>query len=145
MDPDVLHSPVPSSDDVVLHGLLERWREDTPAVLVAALVTTDGLPHIASGLDSDGVYLAAVASGLLSSGKNVGPACGSTTKSTVGQVIVETGEELLFVMRAAQGTLLVVVTTLLADAGLIGHEMATLIKSLSSHLGTAPRAAVGGQ
>lgn len=143
MTPDSSLVPL-SDDDVVLLGLLDRWREDTPAVLVAALVTSDGLPRLASGLDNDGVYLAAIASGLLASGKNVGPAIGGGP-SAVRQVMVQTVEEILFGMRAAKGTLLVVVASVEADAGLIGHEMATLIGSLSSHLDTASRTPAGGQ
>jgi predicted regulator of Ras-like GTPase activity (Roadblock/LC7/MglB family) len=60
------------------------------------------------------------------------------------QSIIHMDRALLFVMAAAQGSCLAVLSPADADHGLIAYEMAMLVKRLGQYLSANPRVAVVG-
>ncbi len=130
------------SDDInwLLRGLLER----VPRTRSAVLVSSDGLMTAAEGLDRDGAdHLAAIAAALFSIARNAGGRFGNA--GGVRQVIAELDDILLFVSSAGAESVLVVLADRDADAGVLGYEMAQLVKSSSAFLGTAARQPDAGQ
>ncbi|HEV3382055.1 MAG TPA: roadblock/LC7 domain-containing protein [Trebonia sp.] len=130
------------ADDInwLLRGLLER----VPRTRSAVLVSSDGLMTAAEGLDRDGAdHLAAIAAALFSIARNASGRFGNA--SGVRQVIAELNDILLFVSSAGAGSVLVVLADRDADAGVLGYEMAQLVKGSSSFLSTAARLADAGQ
>lgn len=122
--------------------LLERFKDAVPGVLVAELATTDGLPLGMVGMDkASAERLAAVAAGMHSLGRGIGPVLGRDRKSRLKQAFFETDTERVFSMSAADGTLLTVITSVDADPSLTGHEMAVLVQSVRAHLATPTRSA----
>jgi predicted regulator of Ras-like GTPase activity (Roadblock/LC7/MglB family) len=93
-------------------------------------------------MDTDaGDHLAALASGLFSLSRNVGTRFGGG--EGVRQVVAELDSTLLFVTAAGSGTLLAVLADRGADAGVLGYEMAQLVKSVRPYLVTPARQSVG--
>ena len=132
--------PARSSQDLVwlLSGLAER----VPDTRSALLLSSDGLRKAAHGLDDAGAdHLAAVASGLFSLARSAGARFGGT--DAVRQVVAELEDSLLFVTAAGSGAVLAVIAGKEADPGVLGYEMAQLVKSVKPYLATPTRQAAG--
>ncbi|GAB2627802.1 dynein regulation protein LC7 [Paractinoplanes abujensis] len=128
-------SPRTSQDLVwLLSSLVDRVPDTTSALLLSS----DGLRKAAHGLDDDGAdHLAAVASGLFSLARSAGTRFGGS--DSVRQVVAELEEALLFVSAAGSGAVLAVVAGKGADPGVLGYEMAQLVKSVRPYLSTPAR------
>jgi predicted regulator of Ras-like GTPase activity (Roadblock/LC7/MglB family) len=128
--------PARTSQDLVwlLSGLIDR----VPGTTSALLLSSDGLRKAAHGLDDDGAdHLAAVASGLFSLARSAGTRFDGNDK--VRQVVAELNASLLFVSAAGSGAVLAVVAQKAADAGVLGYEMAQMVKSVRPYLSTPAR------
>jgi predicted regulator of Ras-like GTPase activity (Roadblock/LC7/MglB family) len=123
--------------DWLLSGLIERVQHTRSTVLLS----TDGLPKAFHGLDMDSAdQLAAIASGLISLARSTGTKFSDS--DSVRQVVVELDDTMLFVSLAGFGSALAVLAHRDADAGVLGYEMAQLIKSVRPFLATPARQAV---
>ena len=132
--------PVHPSQDLVwlLSGLVDR----VPDTRSALLLSSDGLRKAAHGLDDDGAdHLAAIASGLFSLARSAGTRFGGT--DIVRQVVAELEDSLLFVSAAGSGAVLAVIAGKKADPGVLGYEMAQLVKSVRPYLSTPSRQQAG--
>jgi predicted regulator of Ras-like GTPase activity (Roadblock/LC7/MglB family) len=120
----------------LITGLVER----VPQARSALLLSADGLvrAHTPDMSKDDADHMAAIASGLWSLASGAGRKFAGS--GAVRQVGVEMDGALLFVAAAGFGTCISVLTTDSADPGLIGFEMAQLVRSMRPHLETAPRA-----
>ncbi|WP_424210985.1 roadblock/LC7 domain-containing protein [Streptomyces sp. BI20] len=128
--------PTPRLSDLdwLLGGLVQR----VPFTRSAVLLTADGLVTCVHGLDPDSAdHLAALASGLHALGRSAGHRFGQAAE--VRQVVVELDSLLLFVSAAGAGTCLAVLADREADAGVLGYEMAMLVKSVRPYLAAPPR------
>ena len=120
--------------DWLLSGLVQR----VPCTRSAVLLTADGLVTCVHGLDPDGAdHMAAMASGLYSLGRSAGARFADGAE--VRQVVVELATALVFVSAAGSGTCLAVLADREADAGVLGYEMAMLVKSVRPYLAAPPR------
>ncbi|HEY0700433.1 MAG TPA: roadblock/LC7 domain-containing protein, partial [Micromonospora sp.] len=90
----------------------------------------------------DADHLAAVASGLFSLARSAGGKAGGT--SGVRQVVAELDDTLLFVTAAGSGAVLAVLAEHGADAGVLGYEMAQMVKSVRPYLATPTRPGIVG-
>jgi predicted regulator of Ras-like GTPase activity (Roadblock/LC7/MglB family) len=127
---------VRTSQDLVwlLSGLVDR----VPGTTSALLLSSDGLRKAAHGLDDDGAdHLAAVSSGLFSLARSAGIRFDGS--DGVRQVVVELDESLLFVSAAGSGAVLAVLAGKAADPGVLGYEMAQMVKSVRPYLATPAR------
>lgn len=123
--------------DWLLSGLVQR----VPHTRSAVLLTADGLVSCVHGLDTDSAdHMAALASGLYSLGRSAGSRFAQGAE--VRQVVVELDTALVFVSAAGSGTCLAVLADRDADAGVLGYEMAMLVKSVRPYLAAAPRRTV---
>jgi len=132
-----LTEPTRTSRDLVwlLSGLADR----VPDTRSALLLSSDGLRKAAHGLDDDGAdHLAAISSGLFSLARSAGTRFGGG--EGVRQVVAELDDALLFVSAAGSGAVLAVVAGKTADPGVLGYEMAQLVKSVRPYLSTPARA-----
>lgn len=104
----------------------------------AVVLSNDGLPVGASTAltREDAEHLAAVASGFHSLAKGAGR---HFHAGGVRQTMVEMDDGFLFVAAAGDGSCLAVLTSVVADIGLIAYEMARLVKRVGEHLRTPPR------
>lgn len=107
----------------------------------AVLLSRDGLTLGASqGVSrEDAEHLAAVAAGIQSLAR------GASLRFDGGQPrqsIIHMDKVLMFVMAAAQGSCLAVLSGPSADHGLVAYEMAILVKRLGQYLSANPRATV---
>ncbi|WP_405997171.1 roadblock/LC7 domain-containing protein [Streptomyces sp. NBC_00829] len=120
--------------DWLLDDLVLRVHE----VRHAVVLSNDGLPVGASNAltREDAEHLAAVASGFHSLAKGVGR---HFHAGGVRQTMVEMDDGFLFVAAAGDGSCLAVLTSVLADIGLVAYEMARLVKRVGEHLRTPPR------
>jgi len=132
--------PNPAQDLAwLLSGLLQR----VPLTRSALLTSADGLRRAVHGMDHDAAdHLAALASGLFSLARNVGVRFGGG--QGVRQVVAELDSTLLFVSAAGSGTVLAVLADRGADAGVLGYEMAQLVKSVRPYLTTPVRPGING-
>jgi predicted regulator of Ras-like GTPase activity (Roadblock/LC7/MglB family) len=122
----------------LLSGLVDR----VPDTRSALLLSSDGLRKAAHGLDDDGAdHLAAIASGMFSLARNAGARLGGG--DGVRQVVAELDDCLLFVSAAGSGAVLAVVAGKSADPGVLGYEMAQMVKSVRPYLSTPARPAAG--
>lgn len=118
----------------LLRGLIER----VPHTRSALLLSSDGLVKAGDGLSPDSAdHLAALSSGLYSLGRSAGMRFDNG--GDVRQVVVELSDSTLFVSAAGSGACLAVLAGHTADAAVLGYEMATLVKSVSTHLATPAR------
>ncbi|MEV6630319.1 roadblock/LC7 domain-containing protein [Actinoplanes sp. NPDC051470] len=128
--------PMRPAQDLVwlLSGLVDR----VPDTRSALLLSSDGLRKAAHGLDTDGAdHLSAVASGMFSLARSAGVRFGGS--EVVRQVVAELDESLLFVSAAGSGAVLAVIAGKQADPGVLGYEMAQLVKSVRPYLSTPTR------
>lgn len=121
----------------VLDDLVRR----VDGVSHAVLLSRDGLTLGSSeGLSrEDAEHLAAVAAGIQ------GLARGAALRFGGGQPrqsIIHMDRVLMFVLAAAQGSCLAVLSGPDADHGLVAYEMAMLVKRLGQYLSANPRATV---
>lgn len=119
----------------LITGLVER----VPQARSALLLSADGLVRARTPdlTKDDADHMAAIASGLWSLASGAGRKFAGS--GAVRQVGVEMDGALLFVAAAGYGTCISVLTSDSADPGLIGYEMAQLVRSMRPHLETAPR------
>ncbi|MER5374325.1 roadblock/LC7 domain-containing protein [Streptomyces sp. NPDC002553] len=120
--------------DWLLDDLVMRVSE----VRHAVVLSNDGLAVGSSSALSreDAEHLSAVASGFHSLAKGAGRHFGV---GGVRQTMVEMDDGFLFVAAAGDGSCLAVLTAVTADIGLVGYEMARLVKRVGEHLYTPPR------
>ena len=142
-------SDVPHGHESDLGWLLRGLVEHVPHTRSAVLLSADGLTTAAYGLGPDNAdQLSAIASGLFSIAHSA--AVGFGGSDGVRQVVAELDDTLLFVSSAGFGSVLTVLADREADAGVLGYEMAQLVKSVRPFLvtparktGAAPQGPVG--
>ncbi len=131
-------SDVPSGHEPDLDWLLRGLVENVPHTRSAVLLSSDGLATAAFGLGPDPAdQLSAIASGLFSLARTAAVRFGGG--DGVRQVVAELDDTLLFVSSAGFGSVLTVLADREADAGVIGYEMAQLVKSVRPFLTTPAR------
>jgi predicted regulator of Ras-like GTPase activity (Roadblock/LC7/MglB family) len=131
-------SDVPPSQESDLAWLLRSLVERVPYTRSAVLLSADGLTIAVHGLGPDGAdHLAAIASGLFSIARSAATKFGDS--GGVRQVVAELDDTLLFVSAAGFGSVLTVLADREADAGVLGYEMAQLVKSVRPFLATRAR------
>ena len=120
----------------VLDDLVRRVDGIRQAVVLSRDGLTLGSSHGLSREDAE--HLAAVAAGMQSLARGAARRFdGGHTR----QSIIHMDRAMLFVMAAAQGSCLAVLSPADADHGLIAYEMAMLVKRLGQYLSANPRAA----
>lgn len=122
-----------------LRWLLEGYLKRVPGTSGALLASRDGLKKAVAGLEVDEAdNLSARVCGLHALARGLGGRKDSTHDG-VRQIVIEHDDLLLFVMSAAEGSLLSVLAEPDADPGVVGHEMSQLVTSAAEHLHTAAR------
>jgi predicted regulator of Ras-like GTPase activity (Roadblock/LC7/MglB family) len=136
---NAVHPNQDSNLSWLLGGLIER----VPHTRTVVLLSSDGLTKAVHGIDADSAdHLAAIASGLFSLARSTGLKFGGS--DVVRQVVAELEDHALFVSSAGFGSVLAVMASREADAGVLGYEMAQLIKSVRPFLSTPARNAHAG-
>ncbi|WP_255955814.1 roadblock/LC7 domain-containing protein [Streptomyces odontomachi] len=131
-------SDAPTGHARDLDWLMTSLVQRVPHTSGAVLLSSDGLVKAMHGLDPDAAdHLAALSSGLCSLGRSAGARFDAG--GAVRQIVVELETLLLFVSTAGSGTCLAVLAGPGTDAGILGYEMAMLVKSVRPYLVTAPR------
>jgi predicted regulator of Ras-like GTPase activity (Roadblock/LC7/MglB family) len=121
-----------------LGWLLRGLVENVPHTRSAVLLSADGLATAAHGLGPDHAdQMSAIASGLFSLARTAAVRFGGS--DGVRQVVAELDDTLLFVSSAGYGSVLAVLADREADAGVLGYEMAQLVKSVRPFLITPAR------
>ena len=121
-----------------LGWLLRGLVETVPHTRSAVLLSADGLAITAHGLGPDHAdQMSAIASGLFSLARTAAVRFGGS--DGVRQVVAELDDSLLFVSSAGHGSVLTVLADREADAGVLGYEMAQLVKSVRPFLVTPAR------
>jgi len=112
-----------------------------PNVVYAVVLSTDGLIiQRSTALPQDAAeVLAAGSSSLYSLAAGTGHRFGS---GPVQQVMVEYGEQTLFLAAAGQNARLAVLCEAAVDMGTVAYEMSRLVARIGAFLGTQPRAGV---
>ena len=131
-----------TSTDSNLGRLLDDLVARTAHVEKAAVLSRDGLALGTSAALSreDAEHLSALAAGLqsLASGGALHFGAGK-----VHQTVIEMDGGFLFVTAAGAGTCVAVLAAPQADVGLLGYEMALIVKRLGRYLAAAARPAGG--
>jgi predicted regulator of Ras-like GTPase activity (Roadblock/LC7/MglB family) len=131
-------SEVPQGGEPDLGWLLRSLVESVPHTRSAVLLSADGLATAAHGLLRDSAdQLSAIASGLFSIARTAAVRFGGS--DGVRQVVVELDDTLLFVSSAGYGSVLAVIAGREADPGVLGYQMAQLVKSVQPFLATPAR------
>ena len=131
-------SDVQPARDADLGWLLRSLVENVPRTRSAVLLSADGLAIAAYGLGPDlADQMSAIASGLFSLARTAAVRFGGS--DGVRQVVAELDDTLLFVSSAGFGSVLTVLADREADAGVLGYEMAQLVKSVRPFLATPAR------
>ncbi|HEX2314802.1 MAG TPA: roadblock/LC7 domain-containing protein [Thermomonospora sp.] len=119
--------------------LLDELVDRVGEIEQAVLLSRDGLLMGASrGMGrEDAEHLAAIASGFHSLANGARDHFG---REEVRQTIVELNDALFFVCAAGSGSCLAVLAAAGGNTGLVGYEMAMLVKRLRRQLAIAPRA-----
>jgi hypothetical protein len=122
-----------------LNWLVTSFVGKVPGVIHTVVVSADGLlVAVSEELDRTAAdQLAAVASGLSSLTQGAARYFGG---GNVNQTIVEMDQGFLFVMQISDGSCLSVLSSLDADIGLVGYEMAMLVARVGEVLTPALRA-----
>lgn len=138
MPEDRTDGRTPSRPRTALDWLLDDLAARVKEVRHVVLLSRDGLAMGASGSLSpeDADHLAAVASGFHSLAKGTGR---HFCSGGVRQTMVEMDEGFLLVAAAGDGSCLAVLSSAVADVGLIAYEMARLVRRVGEHLRTPPR------
>ena len=119
-----------------LGWLLDNLVGRVPQVRQALILSRDGLVVAMSqnmGRE-DGEHLSALAAAVQSLARGAGQ---HFAGGTVRQTIIEMESAFLFVMAAGQGTCLAVLSSADANVGVMGYEMAMLVRRMGRYL-TAP-------
>ncbi|HEY1703044.1 MAG TPA: roadblock/LC7 domain-containing protein, partial [Trebonia sp.] len=112
--------------------------DTSPYARSALLLSADGLAIVSHGLDAEHEdKLSALASGMCSMARNVGAVFSGSDH--VRQVVTELDELMLFISTAGSNSVLAVLTSRDADAGLMGYEMTQMVKSVAPFLASQPR------
>jgi predicted regulator of Ras-like GTPase activity (Roadblock/LC7/MglB family) len=131
-------SDVPPGHESDLSWLLRGLVESVPHTRSAVLLSADGLASAAHGLGPDQAdQLSAIASGMFSIARSAAARFGGS--DGVRQVVAELDDTLLFVSSAGFGSVLTVLADREADPGVLGYEMAQLVKSVRPFLATPAR------
>jgi predicted regulator of Ras-like GTPase activity (Roadblock/LC7/MglB family) len=131
-------SDVPAGHEADLSWLLRGLVEQVPHTRGAVLLSSDGLATASYGVEPDAAdQLSAIASGMLSLARSAARRFGGT--DGVRQVVTELDDTLLFVSSAGSGSVLTVLAGRDADVGVIGYEMAQLVKGVRPFLVTPTR------
>jgi predicted regulator of Ras-like GTPase activity (Roadblock/LC7/MglB family) len=131
-------SDVPPGNESDLAWLLRGLVEQVPHTRSAVLLSSDGLAIAAYGLGTDAAdQMSAIASGMLSLARTAAVRFGRS--DGVRQVVAELDDTLLFVSSAGFGSVLTVLADREANAGVLGYEMAQLVKSVRPFLVTPAR------
>lgn len=126
-------SDVPSGNESDLAWLLRGLVERVPHTRSAVLLSADGLAIAAYGLGTDSAdQMSAIASGMFSLARTAAVKFGRS--DGVRQVVAELDDTLLFVSSAGFGSVLTVLADREADAGVLGYEMAQLVRSVRPFL-----------
>jgi predicted regulator of Ras-like GTPase activity (Roadblock/LC7/MglB family) len=121
-----------------LSWLLANLVKTVPGARSALLLSADGLPTASHGLDDEFTdKLAAMASGMCSLARNIGRIFSGS--DLLRQIVTELDDLFLFVSAAGNNSVLAVLTTREADAGVVGHEMTQMVKSVAPFLASQPR------
>jgi predicted regulator of Ras-like GTPase activity (Roadblock/LC7/MglB family) len=104
----------------------------------AVILSRDGLAVATSqGMSrEDAEHLSALAAGVQSLARGAGR---QFQGGVVRQTIIEMASAFLFITAAGHGTCIAVLTSADADVGLVGYEMAMLVKRVGKHLAADPR------
>ncbi len=118
----------------LLDDLVQRLHH----VRQAVVLSRDGLVMAAARDMSreDGDHLAALAAGLQGLARGAMEHCAA---SEVRQTIIEMDSSFVFVMAAGEGTCLAVVSSADANVGVIGYEMAMMVRRMGKYLAARPR------
>jgi predicted regulator of Ras-like GTPase activity (Roadblock/LC7/MglB family) len=120
--------------------LLDQLVTAVPGARSAVLLSTDGIAKFWYGLPQDEAQVfGAMASGLCSIARGVGKQFGDD--DGVRQVFVELNGVVAYVCAAGANGVLAVLAEPEADAGVLGFEMAQMVKRVPDHLSTPIRAA----
>jgi uncharacterized protein len=121
-----------------LSWLLDNLVDQVEHVQRALLLSRDGLAVAASrGLSpEDTEHLSALAAGMQSLARGTGR---HFQAGEVRQTIIEMESAFLFVIAAGKGTCLAVLTSAEANVGLVGYEMAMLVRRVGKYLAAEPR------
>ena len=121
-----------------LSWLLDSLVDQVEHVQRALLLSRDGLAVAASrGLSpEDTEHLSALAAGMQSLARGTGR---HFQAGDVRQTIIEMESAFLFVIAAGKGTCLAVLTSAEANVGLVGYEMAMLVRRVGKYLASEPR------
>ena len=129
-----------TSTDTYLDWLLEDLVARSPHVRKAIILSRDGFAlgtsAALSGEDSE--HLAAVAAGLASLANGGAHHFGT---GNVRQTLIEMDQGFLLVTAAGAGTCLAVLADADADVGLLGYEVAMVVKQLGQHMAVGGRPA----
>ena len=126
-------SDVPPGNESDLAWLLRGLVERVPHTRSAVLLSADGLAIVAYGLGADAAdQMSAIASGMLSLARSAAVRFGRS--DGVRQIVAELDDTLLFVSSAGFGSVLTVLADRETDAGVLGYEMAQLVKSVRPFL-----------
>jgi predicted regulator of Ras-like GTPase activity (Roadblock/LC7/MglB family) len=123
-----------------LAWLLDEFKRDTPDVHTAMAVSIDGISTFTNkGVAvADAERLAAITSGFHSLALGIGA---HFDGGVVKQVVAELDRLLLFVAAAGRNTLLAVLASPGADAGIVGYEMTLLARRVGDYFATPSRTA----
>lgn len=123
-----------------LAWLLDEFKRDTPDVHTAMAVSIDGISTFSnSGVPvADTERLAAITSGFHSLALGIGA---HFDGGIVKQVVAELDKLLFFVAAAGRNTLLAVLASPGADAGIVGYEMTLLARRVGDYFATPSRTA----
>lgn len=136
-------SDLPAGHEADLGWLLRGLIEQVPHTRSAVLLSSDGLATASYGLGPDPAdHLSAIASGMFSLARTAAVRFGGSGGGSAGgvrQVVAELDDTLLFVSSAGFGSVLTVLADREADAGVLGYEIAQLVKSVRPFLTTPTR------
>lgn len=131
-------SAVSANEAQDLAWLLRGLGEEVPVIRGSVLLSSDGMLKAAHGFDRvSAEQLAALASGLFSIARSAGNKFDNSHE--VRQVVTELKSSQLFISWAGFNSVLAVLARGDADPGVVGFEMARLIKAVRPFLDTAAR------
>jgi predicted regulator of Ras-like GTPase activity (Roadblock/LC7/MglB family) len=135
MENDPIEQALSHTTTRELDWLLADLLQKMPSSWAALLLTVDGLPKAAVGIeDAQAKDLAATASSMFSCALAASKPLDE--KPTVRQLIAELDDMLLFICAAGAGSVLAVATSRQADPQHVGYEMTRLVQRLEPHLET---------
>jgi len=122
-----------------LGWLLDNLVSGVANIRQALVLSRDGLVGATSqNMSREVDHLSALTAGLHSLARG---AAQQVTGGEVRQTIIEMDSAFLFVMAAGQGTCLTVLASADANLGVMGYEMAKLVRRMGVYLTAAPRQA----